>query len=173
MMTSVLRICPREPTCLLPQLPVVLDWNVSPPLELEGRIDGQLLAGALAERLGPFGLAWILLLLKVLVALGATELEDLERECDVTHADITVRPRPHLAVVPDELNPVSGIARGPAEEALLDAHLRPCLVLVAFVYFSAVVQLSGNGSRESAGITDQVCLLSELESKMRHLSANT
>jgi hypothetical protein len=58
----------RKLTGLLPEFPVVLRRLVASLFELERRVNGQLLAGRLAERFGPLGLARILLLLEVLVA---------------------------------------------------------------------------------------------------------
>ena len=51
----------------LPELPVILDRDIPPLLELEARVHRQLLPGGLTEGLGPLGLAWVLLLLEVLV----------------------------------------------------------------------------------------------------------
>ena len=68
----------RALTGLLPEFSVVLDGFVSPLLELEGRIDGQLLAGALPEGLGPLGLSRVLLLLEVLRAFRSAEFENLK-----------------------------------------------------------------------------------------------
>ena len=65
-------------TSCFPQFPIILDGNIPPPLELEGRVDGELLAVALAEYLGPLGFARVLLLLEVLVALRSAEFEYLE-----------------------------------------------------------------------------------------------
>ena len=56
-------------TCCFPKLPIILDGNIPPPLELEGGVDGELLAVAFAEHLCPLGLARVFLLLEVLVAL--------------------------------------------------------------------------------------------------------
>jgi hypothetical protein len=64
----------------LPEFSVVLDWFVPPLLELEGRVDGQLLARALPESLGPLGLSRVLLLLEVLCAFRSTEFENLKNE---------------------------------------------------------------------------------------------
>ncbi len=56
-------------TSLFPKFSAVFDGFVSPLLELKGGVDGQLLARALAESLGPLGLSGVLLLLEVLCAL--------------------------------------------------------------------------------------------------------
>ena len=56
-------------TGCFPQFPVILDGNIPLPLELEGGVDGELLAVALAEHLGPLCLARVLLLLEVFGAL--------------------------------------------------------------------------------------------------------
>ena len=70
-------------TGCFPQFPIILDGNIPPPLELEGRVDGELLAVALAEYLGPLGLARVLLLLEVLVALRSAEFEYLEEDMEL------------------------------------------------------------------------------------------
>ena len=57
--------------CLLPELPVVFHWNISPLLELKTGVHSQLLPGGLPESFGPLGLTGVLLLLKVLVTLGS------------------------------------------------------------------------------------------------------
>jgi len=75
---------------LLPEIAVVLDGNIAALLELERRIDGQVLAGRLAERLSPFGLARVLLLFEGVAALGPAESE-------------------YLAVIADENNSVARI----------------------------------------------------------------
>ena len=65
-------------TCLLPQLPIVFDRNISSLFKLERWIYCQFLSYALPESLGPLCLARILLLLEVLVALRSAEFENLE-----------------------------------------------------------------------------------------------
>jgi len=50
------------------QVPIVTDWNVATLLELEGRVNGHLLASGLAEGLGPADLTGVTLHLEVLVA---------------------------------------------------------------------------------------------------------
>lgn len=62
---------------LRPQLAVVLERCAATLLKVQRRIDGQLLAGRLAERLRPAGLARVLALLERLVAFRAAEPEDL------------------------------------------------------------------------------------------------
>ena len=62
-------ICDHQCTCLRPQLPIIFDRHVSPFLELEGGVDSELFAGAFPERLRPFGLTWVLLLLEIFVTL--------------------------------------------------------------------------------------------------------
>merc|ERR1719458_2243489 len=61
---------------LCPELAVVLDRHIAPLLKLERRIDRQLLAGRLTERLGPLRLAGVLLL-EVPVAFRPAKPEDL------------------------------------------------------------------------------------------------
>lgn len=71
---------------LRPQFAVVLERRAATLLEVQRRIDGQLLAGRLAERLRPAGLARVLALLEGLVAFRPAEAEDLRRaeECTRT-----------------------------------------------------------------------------------------
>lgn len=69
---------PSSGTCVLPELPVVLDGDVAALLELEGGIHGELFASRLTEGLGPARLAWVPLLFEQLMALGPAELEDLQ-----------------------------------------------------------------------------------------------
>ena len=59
---------PGRLTRFSPEFSVVLDRLIPPLLELERRVDGQFLAGALPEGLGPLGLARVLLLFEVLGA---------------------------------------------------------------------------------------------------------
>lgn len=85
------------------ELAVVANGNVALLFELEGGVDGHLLAVGLAEGLGPANLSWVALQLEVLVALGLAELED-------------------LCIVADESDALARVARGRAEEAVLDPH---------------------------------------------------
>lgn len=62
---------------LVPQLAIVLDRDVAPLLELEARVDRQLLRVRLAVRLGPADLARVLLFVERTATLGPTESEHL------------------------------------------------------------------------------------------------
>ena len=89
---------------LLPELSLVLDGHVAPLLQLEGRVDGEILAGGLSERLRPARLAGIALPLEEFVAFAAAEFED-------------------FVVVAHELDAVAGVDRRRAKVTLFHAHI--------------------------------------------------
>ena len=95
----------------LPELPVVLNRNISPLLELKAGIHRQLLAGGLTEGLGPLGLPGVLLLLEIFVAFSPTEVE-------------------HFAVVSHELDPFAHVDTAAAEIAALNTHAGPTIALI-------------------------------------------
>lgn len=94
----------------LDQLSVVSDRNVSALGERQRRVDSQLLAGSLPERLRPLELSWVSSLLEVLVALGPAELE-------------------LLGVVTHKGYSVARVHGRRAEVAAVDSH---CVVCVMF-----------------------------------------
>ena len=97
--------------CGLPELPVILDRNISPLLELKAGIHSQLLPGGLTEGLGPLGLPGVLLLLEIFVAFSPTKVE-------------------HFAVVSHELDPFAHVDTAAAEIAALHTHAGPTIALI-------------------------------------------
>lgn len=85
------------------KLAVVADGEVALLFEFERRVDRHLLAIRLAEGLGPSKLAWVALQFEVLVAFRLAKLE-------------------HLCIVTNKSDTFAWVARGRAEEAVLDPH---------------------------------------------------
>ena len=87
-----------------PQLALVLDGDVAPLLHLEGRVDGEVLAGGLPECFRPARLPRIPFPLEQFVTFAPAELE-------------------HFAVVADELNPVARVDGRRTKVTLFHPHL--------------------------------------------------